>query len=361
MFPLPEPDRHWGCRVNDAITWHGLRALLIQNELLQILVLVDKGAEVVQFLYKPLDVDFLWHAPNRLRNPAHFVAAGGSQATPFFDHWSGGWFEVLPNGGPACDYKATPLGFYAETVNLPWECRVLDDRPERVSVALWVRTYRTPFLLQKTLTLETGLPALFIEEQLMNEGQEPMDFMWGHHPVVGPPFLDDSCRIAAPDCKVQVLHDEDGPDYRMGLHQIGRWPVIKDRQGKPLDLRPVPPPSGRTMDNCYLSEFDQGWIAINNTRRKIGLGWAWDAAVFRYVWVWEALGGGHGYPWFGRTYNIGLEPWTSFPCAGLNAAIERGTAMRIDAGQSLDAWLTATVIVGHEDVTHIARDGSVTD
>lgn len=194
MFPILHPERHWGCRITDQITWHGFRALLIQNELLQIIVLVDKGSEIVQFLYKPLDVDFLWRGPNPLRHPASFVGAAGSQTTPFFDRWSGGWFEVVPNGGPACEVRGAPLGFFAETINVPWEYRILDDRPERVSVALWIQTYRTPFLLQKTLTLEQGKPALLIEEHLTNHGGESMQFMWGHHPVVGPPFLDETCR-----------------------------------------------------------------------------------------------------------------------------------------------------------------------
>ncbi|HVO41150.1 MAG TPA: aldose 1-epimerase [Aggregatilineales bacterium] len=361
MFPLLQPDRHWGCRLNDRLTWHGLQAILMQNELLQILILVDKGAEIVQFLYKPLDVDFLWRAPNVLRDPSRFVPAGGSQTTPFFDHWSGGWFEVVPNGGPACEYKGAPLGFYAETVNVPWEYQIVDDRPDRVQVALWVKTYRMPFLLQKTLTLESGRAALYIEERLTNEGHERLDFMWGHHPVVGAPFLDESCRLSAPVCRVEVLHDEDGPDYRMGLHQVGRWPVIDNRDGAPLDLRLVPPPSSRTMDNCYLSGFNEGWVAIHSARRKIGFGLAWNAEVFRYVWLWQALGGGLGYPWFGRTYNLGLEPWSSFPCAGLNAAVERGTALQIAAGQSIDTWLTATAFVGDRDVCHIGRDGAVTN
>ena len=359
MFTLTDPDRHWGCRINDRVTWHGMRALLMQNETLQIVILVDKGAEIIQFLYKPLDVDFMARAPNPLRDPAHFVPAGGSQVTPFFDHWSGGWFEVVPNGGPGCEYKGAQLGTYAETTNIPWEYRILEDQPERVNVALWIRTYRTPFLLQKTLTLEANQPVLSIEERLTNEGAEAMDFMWGHHPVVGAPFLDESCRLSAPDCRVEVLHDEDGPDYRMGLHQAGRWPIIQDRHGQPLDLRGVPPASNRTMDNCYLSEFAEGWLAIQNTRRQVGFGLAWDPAVFRYVWVWQAMGGGIGYPWYGRTYCMGLEPWTSFPCAGLVEAIRRGTAMQLAPGQSLEAWLTAVAFTSQKEVAYIDRRGVV--
>jgi hypothetical protein len=359
MFDLTYPERHWGCRINDQMIWHGFRALLIQNELLQIIVLVDKGSDIIQFLYKPLDIDFLWRAPNQFRSPTHFVSAGGSQQSPFFDRWTGAWFEVLPNGGPACEYKAAPLGFFAETTNIPWNYRILEDRPERVSVALWVKTYRTPFLLQKTLSLESGKAALLIEERLTNEGHEPMDFMWGHHPVVGPPFLDESCRISAPDSRVEVLHDEDGPDYRMGLHQVGRWPIIEDRHGNPLDLREVPPPSSRTMDNCYLSEFEDGWIAVSSTRLKAGFGLAWNPDVFRYIWLWQALGGGLGYPWYGRTYNIGIEPWTSFPCGGLNEALVRGTAMQIGPGEHLTTWLTATAFTDIDAVSNIKRDGTV--
>lgn len=353
------PDRHWGCRINDQVTWHGFRALLIQNERLQIVVLVDKGAEIVQFLYKPQDVDFLWRGPNQFRNPARFVPAGGSQVTPFFDHWTGAWFEVVPNGGPACEYKGASLGFFAETTNVPWDYRIVEDRPDCVSVVLWVKTYRTPFFLEKTLTLEQGKAALRIEERLTNLGHEPMDFMWGHHPVVGAPFLDDSCRLSAPDSRVEVLHDEDGPDYRMGLHQVGRWPIIQDREGRPLDLRQIPAPAGRTMDNCYLSEFDEGWIAVSSTRLKVGFGLAWDPAVFRYTWVWQALGGGIGYPWYGRTYNMGIEPWTSFPCAGLNEAIRRGTALQLGSGEHLSTWLTAAAFTGIDDVLSIQRDGTV--
>ena len=359
MFEINNPNRHWGCRVNDQLIWQGYRAILLQNQFLQIVILVDKGAEIIQFLYKPLDVDFLWQSPNSLRPEPHFSTPSGSTSSPFFDRWSGGWFEVLPNGGPASEVKGASFGFFAETVNVPWNYRILVDNPETVGVALWIKTYRTPFLLKKTLTLKTGIPALFIEEQVTNQGHEPVDFMWGHHPVVGEPFLSADCRISAPESTVQIFHDEDGPDYRMGLHQVATWPIIKDRAGNPLDLRLVPSKDGRTMDNCYLKDFETGWIAIQNSKLNLGFGLAWDADVFRYVWMWQALGGGQGYPWYGRTYCIGLEPWTSYPCAGLNTAIENETARRLEPGASLNAWLTAVAFSGYGDVSHIARDGSV--
>jgi hypothetical protein len=359
MFSIHNPDRHWGCRLNDQITLCGMRALLLQNELLQIVVLVDKGAEILSFLYKPLDVDFLWRAPNPLRNPATFAPGAGNPATPFFDRWSGGWFEVLPNGGPGCEYKGASFGNFSEIINVSWDYRLLEDSPQQVTVALWVKTYRTPFLLQKTLTLKSGVPALFIQEKLTNEGCEPLEFMWGHHPVIGAPFLDENCHLFAPDSQVEVFHAEDGPDNRMGLHQVSDWPIIKNRDGAPLDLRVMPSRAEHTMDNCYLKNFSEGWIAVMNPLKQVGFGLAWDASVFRYIWLWQALGGGIGYPWYGRTYCMGIEPWTSYPCFGLQEVAKRGSATILDAGQSLDCWMTAVAFIGSGKVKSIDSTGLI--
>jgi hypothetical protein len=81
--------------------------------------------------------------------------------------------------------------------------------------------------------------------------------------------------------------------------------------------------------------------------------------VFRYTWVWQAFGGGIGYPWYGRTYNMGIEPWTSFPCGGLNEALQRGTALQIGPGEQLSTWLTAVAYTDADVVSSIKRDGTV--
>jgi hypothetical protein len=359
MFTIPDPSRHYACRVDDRHTIDGVAALILQNELLQIVVLAGKGSEICQFLYKPQDVDFFWRAPNAgdLRPPQYPSYPEG--ATPFNDHWTGGWIEVLPNGGTAGKVLGAPFGFFAETTNAAWNWRILKDTPAEVSVGLWLRTRRTPFLLQKTLTLKSGIPALFIRERLTNEGHESAPFMWGHHPVLGEPFLDETCRIYAPACNVQVFHDEDGPDNRMGLFQTNPWPIIRDRNGGDLDLRGMPPRSQPSMDNCYLKDMAGSWLAVSNPGRKLGFALAWDPATFRYMWLWQALGGGLGYPWYGRTYAMGVEPWSSYPCIGLAGTVENGTALTLAAGQSLETWLTAAAYTREGEITGVNREGEV--
>ncbi len=360
LFAMDYPNRHWGCRVNDRVTFYGMRSMILQNELLEIVLHIDKGTEITHFLYKPLDVDFLWRARNELHNPATFTTVGGNDSAQFFDHWSGGWFEVLPNNGPGAVYKNCSLGFYAETINAPWEYKILEDTPERVRVGFWFKTYRTPYIIQKIMTIESGKPALFIEEKVTNIGGEEVDFAWGQHPVVGPPFLDGSCRISMPDCKIMVFNDEDGPGYRMQLHQEGKWPFIIGVDGKQLDMRVVLPPEAKTMDDCYITDFkDEAFIGVTNTNKKVGFGLTWDPAVFRYLWLWQAFGGGQQFPWFSSTYQMGIEPWSGYPCSGLQAAIENKSALKLGPGESLTSWLTAVAYQGDRDVVSIKRNGNV--
>lgn len=359
LFPITHPDRHFGCRVNDNIVWNGMHSILLQNEFIQLLIHIDKGTEITQFLYKPRDLDILWHNHRELHNPASFVASAGNDTSPFFDHWSGGWFESVPNGGPAATYKGTPLGFFAETINIPWHYKILQDDPECVKVGFWVRTYRTPFLLRKTLTLKSNIAALFIEEELTNEGNEDLDYLWVHHPVVGPPFLDDTCEINCPDCQADVWIDEDGPGYRLKLNQQGHWPYLEGINGEKVDLRRVLSPEAQTLDNIYLSNFEKPWISITNQSKQLGFGFSFDPEMWKYFLIWQGYGGGSGYPWFHKTYQLAIEPWSGFQCAGLENAIENKTARMLKAGESVNSWLTAVIYENNGQITNISKDGKV--
>jgi len=54
--------RHHGCRIGEFV-WRGHRLIVLENKRLRVGVLASKGADVVEFRYKPLDLDVLWHAP----------------------------------------------------------------------------------------------------------------------------------------------------------------------------------------------------------------------------------------------------------------------------------------------------------
>ena len=58
-------NRHHGCRV-DEFGWRNQQLIVIENELLRVGVVATKGSDIVEFRYKPRDLDVLWHAPQTL-------------------------------------------------------------------------------------------------------------------------------------------------------------------------------------------------------------------------------------------------------------------------------------------------------
>ena len=86
---IGQPRNH-GCRISDAWTFQGMRTLILENELLRVTVLLDKGSDIVEFRYKPLDLDFLFFAPTGIRNPNRGIVSAPSGG-PFLGYFSGGW------------------------------------------------------------------------------------------------------------------------------------------------------------------------------------------------------------------------------------------------------------------------------
>jgi hypothetical protein len=262
-----------------------MRTLILENELLRITVLVDRGSDIVEFRYKPIDLDFLYFAPGGIRNPVRETPSAYTN-NPFLDYFSGGWNEILPSGGPAVSYKDAALGQHAEISLLPWDYAILNDSPDLVTVKLWVRPLRTPFHIEKTLIMEQGKPVLKLSERVTNEAGEPLQFMWGHHIAFGRPFLEEGVVIDAP-AKRFLIHSEI-PDFEPRRFQPGSesaWPLAPTPQGGLADASHIPPFGVlRTQELAYLTDLQAGWYAITNQVRKVGFGIAFDPHVFRYIW-----------------------------------------------------------------------------
>ena len=79
-------ERNYGCRISDSWAYRGLKAAVLENELLRVVVLIDKGADVYEFLHKPTDTDFVWRSPWGVRDPSRIRPndriAGRAMARP---------------------------------------------------------------------------------------------------------------------------------------------------------------------------------------------------------------------------------------------------------------------------------------
>lgn len=350
-------ERTFGCRLNDELTYRGLRVLVLENELLKVSVLLDKGADIYELIYKPRDVDFMWRSPLGVRpQPLNLDAIPAAEGA-FMDYYEGGWQEVLPNGGRPCVYRGCEMGLHGEVWGLPWRHAIVEDTPECVSVKLWCRTPRSPYLLERVMSLRGGAAILSLEETLTNEAEEELDLMWGHHPAFGPPFLDGSCVLQCGARRV-VVDATVGPEAKLPAGADFSWPLGRTRDWEDWDVSRVTPPEQRVSEMTYLTDLEAGWYALTSRRLGLGVGMSFDTNVFRHLWCWQALGGDFGYPSWGRVYTMAVEPFSSIP-ARLTEAIRADTQLRIGPGEKITTWLRAAAYEGRESVAHIDDAGVV--
>jgi galactose mutarotase-like enzyme len=341
-------ERHHGCRVSECV-WRGHQLVVLENELLRVGVVASKGADVVELRYKPLDLDFLWHSPHPLLPPGEAVPTTPSPTGTFFDQYHGGWQESLPAGNGVPSLGKAQLGLHGEVSSQPWDVRLVEESDERVAVEFSVRGRRTPFWLRRTMTLLPGAAYVTVDETLVNEGEEAVPFMWGHHPAFGGPLLVEGARLELPPAPVTV---RPMPNVRLAAGTYERWPHVRGLDGGALDASVLPGKVARTADTLYvdLTEQPRGYAALRDSVREIGVGLEWDPRVFPYVWSWQVFGGAWGYPFYGRAHLVAIEPFTA-PIGSLEDAIQSGHARTLEAGGSVSTSLRAGAVLGSEPFT----------
>ena len=337
--------RNWGARILE-YTYQEMRAVFLENELLRVGILVDKGTDLFEFNYKPQDQDFIWLSPKGVQNPTSYLSTSPDPLATFLDSYLGGWQEILPNGGAPSSYLGAHFGQHGEVSQLPWDYRIVEDTEECVAVTFSVRLQKVPLVLEKTLRLRREEKRLTIEETLINESDIPLRAMWGHHITFGRPFLDERCSIRLPE---QItVHP-----HATAIHPQGRrvngskqysWPLVEGVKGEVIDLSQIPP-RDTISEIVYLQGFQQpGWYEVFHQDKQMGLRVEWDTQVMPYLWFWQEFGASQDYPWYSRAYTIGLEPFSSYPTDGIAQAVANETALVLKPRQTQQFFCQVQVI-----------------
>lgn len=352
-----QDERNFGCRISDSWTFRGHKTVIMENEQIRVVVLVDKGADIYQFVHKNSDTDFLWRSPWGVRSTSSFLPTTGNEV--WMDTYEGGWQTVLPGGGSPSVYGDADMGLHAEVNTIPWDCVILEDTPNRVKAKFSVRTYRTPFFFEKILTLELGRPVLTLDQRLTNESEEDVHCVWGEHIALGAPFLSDKCIIDLPQGKIINHPDSFHENNKLQAGLESEWPFTKLSDGAVYDLSKIPGKNFCSYDISYITNMAEGWYGVTNTEVGVGFALAYPVSHYKYLWYWQSFGGASGYPWYGRTYNVGLEPFTSYTNEGLVKAVENGSALLVRAGQSIESQLSAAAYESFNGIEGFSLDGDV--
>jgi hypothetical protein len=341
-------------------TYRGLRTVVMENAHLRVMVLADKGGDIASLVHKPTDTEFLWRSQAGIRDPRVPTSRGGSADAGWLDCYEGGWQSIFPNGGWGSSYGALDLGLHDESAMLPWQATVLNAGPDVAVVELTAQLVRTPLAATRRLTLSADSPVLMVAETIRNLASAKFPISYGQHIVFGAPFLSPACRIDLPEASVHVHPEPMDETMSLPVDARSTWPNVIRNDGSERDLSRVPGPDAGTADMLYLGDLQDGWYAVTNTQLGVGLAVQWPVDLYRYLWQWEVFGGNPGYPWWGRNYNLGLEPFTSATNRGLAQAIEDGSALWLDAGSTVESVVRVTPYLSNLGVTDVSGDGIVT-
>jgi hypothetical protein len=330
------------CRVveGEVVGWP---SVVLLNDHLEVTVLPGKGAEIHQIVDVATGTGILFQGPWGLRPPGA-EPLPGSGDDPFMWNYAGGWQELFPSVNEPCTYHGAPIPFHGEVAALPWEHEVLEPGGGAVRVRFRTRSRLTPFVLERTLSLLPGEAALLVEETVVNESSEAAHFVWGHHCVVGPPFLEAGCRLDIPARTIVTSPELWEPGTaRLEPGRRVPWPDAPLRAGGTIDLRDVPGAEIGSHDDLYVTDLDEGWLAVSNPRLDLTFRLEWDHDLFGWIVLWQPYGGAVAEPLAG-SYALGIEPWTSMLC--LERAVAEGAAVEVPAGASIATSLRARVLHG---------------
>jgi hypothetical protein len=328
------------CTITDEWTYRGMKTVILENEFVRATVLIDFGAKLHEFIYKPSNRDFMYHHPRvECRTPVFGVNVD--------NWWTGGMDEAIPTGHP-CTYKGEDYPFLGEVWSLPWYYEIIKRDCDEVTVYLRRSLIISSLVVERWITLRRGEKMLRFRHRITNEGKNEIEFLWGLHPGFA---INPNCRIDIPAGEMFV--DESTPANRLGIHGTKyQWPNAIDQKGKQIDMRKVSSPEAGTMDFHYATELKEGWLAITDTKSKEGVGLVFPKDIFRSVWIWLVYGGWRG------IYTAAVEAWTGYP-AKLSEAVTMGKYSQLGNAQTLECESMLLVHTGFAEVGSINSIGIV--
>jgi hypothetical protein len=349
------------CTITEILLAPGVRAMRMANPFMSVDVLPDKGADICSIVHRASGVDVMWQSPLGLRALDAGWSSPDSQ-TAWLEHYEGGWQEILPHTGAPETYKGVELSFHGESTLLPWRVEIVKGAGDEIVADFSVRLFRSPFELRRRMVMNASSKCVRLIERVTNLAGEPMDFVWGHHPAYGAPFLSEHLRLFT---NARAVYTDPGYDSAHCAVVPGvttAWPHARGKDGSMVDISRFTAQTERNFFMAYLNDFDgPPWYALVNAPLKVGVGVAWTPGAFRHLWFWQEMRASTGFPFYGRTYTMALEPHSSYPHGLVNVMNTTKTHHTLAPGASLDGELTFAMfdVAGPVEVTGVGLDGAI--
>lgn len=320
-------------RLDDRWHLHGLRAVVLENRELRVVVLPEAGARIFSLVHKRSDTDLLWHHP---RIPPRRTPYGA----PFDNTFSGGWDELFPTA-EACEFRGEAVPDHGELWALPWAWREVPTADGSACLYTSVHSPLFPVRFERWLHLEANLPYLRAKYRVTNISAHALDLIWGIHPLLA---ISPAHRLDLPPCELLVDHASGDHLGRPG--QRYGWPHLPTQEGL-HDMRLVPAAEDHSFAGHYATNTSGNWFALTDTEARVGIAFVYPPEVFRALWLWGSFGGWRG------LYHLAVEPWVGFP-VNLKLAVEAGRGRTVAGLETVSYEVAVTTYEGLSGVGGVA-------
>lgn len=320
------------------------RAVDIGNACLEVRLLPESGCDILNLVDLESGTDLLFKTPWA---PGRRVPLASNSFTAWLEASSGGWNILLPNGGDAAVESGVEWGFHGEAGRIEWAIKEIEASRARFASEL----VTVPLEVEREISIDRNI--VRIVELVTNTGCGRIEFMWGHHPSFGSPFLGPGCTIEVG--ATTFVADLENPGSCLKAGGESEWPNASLADGGSIDLSSFPNADAPRSVLGYLTEFVEPWFRFANPHTKLAITVRWSAEVFPYAWFWQELHSSASFPWFGRAYASAIEPSSSFPAHGITRARNSGSNLCVlEPGETREVTLEAEIT--HDG--HLPRSGA---
>lgn len=268
------------------------KALVAENESLQVVCLPEFGGKLVSFFDKRIHKEFLFQNPQKAfrhaktgSDFADFEACGLDDAFPSVDAGSvlvGGALVQYPDHG---EIWSAPFSHKTgcEVITLTYTSALL------------------PYHYEKTYSLDGG--SLKIGYKIKNIGQFPFPCIWTLHCLL---VYEEGMELVLSGDTHEVVNAF--TSLRLGpLGTVYPFPIAHTHENSVIDFRKVDSPTIPCMEKFYIHhKVSVGHCGVRFRQSNTVIWFEYDEDKLPYLGFWKTLGGYRG------DFNCALEPTNGF-------------------------------------------------
>ncbi len=292
--------------------YKGLRAAVLENDILKVVVLPGRGGKTASILHKPKGFELLAQPKGEYPPISSGMDFSKGDASGFDDA-----FPSIDGGTVMVDGKAILYPDHGEIWTMPMEAALGED-----SILLVGESTILPYRYQKKIRLDGD--RVCYQYTITHTDGASFPCLWACHGLLR---YEPDMRLSYPSGMAFARNVLSGPE----LGEIGD---LHPLAGGAYDFSAVPPKESHTMVKYYLQgRCPVGRCDVFYPAQGMACEMEFDHVKLPYLGFWLTAGGYRG------EYNCAFEPATGF-YDGISRAAESKTVVILSPGQTLSFSLS---------------------